>query len=187
MDPEMISEQDLDEDILQCRAEIQRALGQDPIQDKNGLSEREEPGGQSLETAVSQDRSEHADILMEETASGQDEELIEDWIEKDEKSNSGSFSNLNFTAENSPEEKNHLENKTPAPAPSSPELKKMNRKLFSCLKTSIITIKFCKPSRYRKTTSLRRAETRKSTSLPWPDRQSKPNSGLSRPSKKYSI
>lgn len=90
----MTPEQNLDEDILQCRAEIQRALGQDTGEAEDVLSPH---AGSDKPSGVLADKPDSDEVLIEEPGSEKKEELIEDWIEEDINSKSGSFGNLSLS------------------------------------------------------------------------------------------
>lgn len=90
----MSPEQNLDEDILQCRAEIQRALGQDMGREEDALPP---DSGSAKPSDVLADKPDPDEVLIQEPASEKEEELIEDWIEEDINSNSGSFANLSLS------------------------------------------------------------------------------------------
>ena len=94
----MIPEQNLDEDILQCRAEILRSLGQDLDEEEKDSSPQEVRSSNPVDTAVTEINADLAD--PEESAdSRQHKELIEDWIEADgSSSNSDSFESISITA-----------------------------------------------------------------------------------------
>lgn len=124
MDPEMTSEQNLDEDILQCRAEILQALGQEPEEGKAGASEHLP---EKADAAISEDSPQPAEVQIENADTEPNEGLIEDWEFEEENANSDSFEDLlmseedSHEEEDSPEEENLPESKDSEPVTSDPE------------------------------------------------------------------
>ncbi len=91
----MTPEQNLDEDILQCRAEIQRALGQNPAEEEESSALDSRPTDPSEELLPKdQTEADTTDFLIRDPdpeEEEEEEELIGDLIAEQTNSNSGSF------------------------------------------------------------------------------------------------
>lgn len=95
----MTQENNLDEDILQCRAEILRALGK---ADEDGKSETEEPANNNSDNLDSEDTVFRPEQDPAETENPLSEQYpTENWIDQT-LSNSGSFENISFPDEEDP-------------------------------------------------------------------------------------
>ena len=118
MDSDKTPEQNLDEDILQCRAEILQALGQDSGDTKaESLSKADHTAEQS-DTAVAEDEPE---LIIDTPDPDQSEDTIEKWLLTEENSASDSFDAFNVSHDQHHEEEEKEEEKAAAAAAAAEE------------------------------------------------------------------
>lgn len=118
----MTPDNNLDEDILQCRAEILKALGQDAV-DRHKKTDfpREDETAAKTAMAAPEQGAESVEVLIDETKPARSEENIEDWLLEDANSNSDSFENHSFLEEDLQEQKSPSKEMDPEPAHPSPQ------------------------------------------------------------------
>jgi myosin protein heavy chain len=120
----MTPEQNLDEDILQCRAEIQRALRQDPVQDEKS-STIDNGSQEPSDTLPTEDLPDSAEFLIRDPDPQEEEEQFEDLIEDQTDSNTGSFTDLSSEQQDPQEKNTAAERVAPETAHPSAEPKKL--------------------------------------------------------------